>query len=191
MADIKDIQIDDILIDKYGNEFKVHSFFRVDYDLEDKIIVKIIKRGENSPVIYIPALRFGSQEYALKEFNEAVEYNSFGMLALLRSSKYILELIGNPEDNLKYVPCYSEMYIKGKQGALDGIENCALKGDELQEDINPESLDVVLLDMFKQAGFDDETRSRFIKRLKLIWDDGEPRTSVGFADELVDVLRRV
>ena len=26
MADFKDIQLDDVLIDKYGNEFKVHDF---------------------------------------------------------------------------------------------------------------------------------------------------------------------
>lgn len=125
------------------------------------------------------------------QINEAVEYNSFGMLTLLRSSKYILELIGNPEDNLKYVPCYSEMYIKGNQGTLDGLESCALKGDELQEEIKPESLDVVLLDMFKEADFNDEARSKFITRLKLIWDDGEPRTSAGFADELIGALKQV
>lgn len=67
MADFKDIQLDDVLIDKYGNEFKVHDFFRCDYDLEHKIIAKRIKCAEDSPVVYVPAYRFGSNdEYVLK-----------------------------------------------------------------------------------------------------------------------------
>lgn len=135
MANFKDIKLDDVLVDKYGNEFKVHDFLRSDYDLEHKIIAKRIKCAENSPIIYIPAYRFGSNnEYALKEFNEEAEFNSFGLLLLFSSNSYVLELIGNPEDASKYIPCYTEMYIKANQGILDVLddllERISLNNDE-------------------------------------------------------------
>lgn len=134
MADFKDIQLDDVLIDKYGNEFKVHDFFRCDYDLEHKIIAKRIKCAEDSPVVYVPAYRFGSNdEYVLKEFTGEAEFNSFGLLLLFSSNSYVLELIGNPEDASKYVPCYSEMYIKTNQGILDVLDDL-LKRISLSQD---------------------------------------------------------
>lgn len=134
MADFKDIKLDDVLVDKYGNEFKVHDFLRSDYDLAHKIIAKRIKCAENSPVVYVPAYRFGSdEEYVLKEFTGEVEFNSFGLLILFSSNSYIFELIDNPEDALKYVPCYSEMYIKTNQGILDVLDDL-LKRISLSQD---------------------------------------------------------
>lgn len=134
MADFKDIKLDDVLVDKYGNEFKVHDFLRCDYDLSHKIIAKRIKCAENSPVVYVPAYRFGSdEEYVLKEFTGEVEFNSFGLLILFSSNSYIFELIDNPEDALKYVPCYSEMYIKTNQGILDVLDDL-LKRISLSQD---------------------------------------------------------
>ena len=134
MADFKDIKLDDVLVDKYGNEFKVHDFLRSDYDLEHKIIAKRIKCAEDSPVVYVPAYRFGSNdEYVLKEFTGEAEFNSFGLLLLFSSNSYVLELIGNPEDASKYVPCYSEMYIKTNQGILDVLDDL-LKRISLSQD---------------------------------------------------------
>ena len=143
MADFKDIKLDDVLVDKYGNEFKVHDFIRCDYDLEHKIIAKRIKCAENSPVVYVPAYRFGSNdEYALKEFTGEAEFNSFGLLLLFSSNSYVLELIGNPEDASKYVPCYTEMYIKGNQGILD-----------------------VLDDLLERISLDEDEKERFLSRI--------------------------
>lgn len=135
MANFKDIKLDDVLVDKYGNEFKVHDFLISDYDLAHKIIAKRIKCAENSPVVYVPAYRFGSNdEYVLKEFTGEAEFNSFGLLLLFSGNSYVLELIGNPEDASKYVPCYTEMYIKGNQGILDVLddllERISLNNDE-------------------------------------------------------------
>lgn len=134
MADFKDIKLDDVLVDKYGNEFKVHDFLRSDYDLAHKIIAKRIKCAENSPVVYVPAYRFGSNdEYVLKEFTGEAEFNSFGLLILFGSNSYIFELIDNPKDDFKYVPCYSEMYIKTNQGILDVLDDL-LKRISLSQD---------------------------------------------------------
>lgn len=133
MANLKDIKLDDVLVDKYGNEFKVHHFIKGDYDGEDKIIVERIKWAENSPVVYVSAYRFGSNKHELKEFTKEVAFNSFNMLTILRSNSYILGFIGNPEDALKYVPCYLEMYIKTNQGILDVLDDL-LKRISLSQD---------------------------------------------------------
>lgn len=150
MANFKDIKLDDVLVDKYGNEFKVHDFLRCDYDLEHKIIAKRIKRAENSPIIYIPAYRFGSNnEYALKEFTEEAEFNSFGLLTLLSSNSYIFASIDKPEDDSKYIPCYSEMYVKKNQGILD-----------------------VLDDLLKRISLNNDEKERFLSRIGRINKSG-------------------
>lgn len=166
MVDIKQVGQGDYLADKYGRVF----------------------------VVYKKAMMRGVLGVELKEVyrDEEVE-------------QPILHMI-HPYDGLGVFNRFKFNFIgyySAFQNEKSALESCAIKGDELQEDIKgkyilylddlelfkPESLDVVLFDMFKEADFDDESRSKFIKRLKLIWDDGEPRSSAGFADELIRALK--
>lgn len=121
MADFKDIQIDDVLIDKYGNEFRVKQF--IGNENEYRILVEQVKYAPNSPIIYVPAYQFGSDKFELKEFSKEGAYNIFGMLIIPESKVTIFGHLGNPEDNLKYVPCYSEMEVKQAQGILDVLDD--------------------------------------------------------------------
>lgn len=168
MVDIKQVKVGDYLSDKYGRVFVVYQKSKIHNVLS--VVVKEVYQDEEveQPILHMIHPYYGLVVYSTAKF----QFNQY-----------------------RYYAAYQD-----EESALEG---CAVKGDELQEDIKgkyilylddlelfkPESLDVVLFDMFKEADFDDESRSKFIKRLKLIRDDGEPRSSAGFVDELIRALK--
>lgn len=167
MADIKQLKLGDYLSDKYGRVFVVRSKTLIRH-----VLVASLKEVYRDEWVEQPALHM------------IHPYDGFGVY-----SRFKFNYDG---------------YYSAYQDEESAYQGCALKDVELKEAVKgkyivyindlellkPESLDFVLFEMFKEARFDDETRSGFIKRLKLVWDDGEPRTSVGFADELIGALKQ-
>lgn len=138
MANLKDIELDDILIDKYGNEFKVHQF--ITNHGKKKIIVKQVKSVKNSPTLYMPSYKVGSNDVELMEVSKDSSFNSFGILTIPKDRMAILGYFEKPGDNCKYIPCYSEMDVKKNQGVLDVLddlfERINLKGNEKERFLN-------------------------------------------------------